>query len=149
MPCGVEDLSPPIRDRIGTPCSGRAESQPLDHQGSPYFPYFFPQGGNCCQQCQQVIAPIGERLLEAPLSPYSDEWKSLLKRWDYPDHLTGLLRNPYAGQEATVRTGHGTTDWFQIGKGVRQGSFFQWVNSSHEVAKVLEFLVLYIVTLLI
>ena len=38
-----------------------------------------------------------------------------------PDHLTGLLRNPYAGQEATVRTGHGTTDWFQIGKGVYQG----------------------------
>ena len=38
-----------------------------------------------------------------------------------PDHLTCLLRNMYAGQEATVRTGHGTTDWFQIGKGVRQG----------------------------
>ena len=38
-----------------------------------------------------------------------------------PDHLTCLLRNLYAGQEATVRTGHGTTDWFPIGKGVRQG----------------------------
>ena len=38
-----------------------------------------------------------------------------------PDHLTCLLRNLYAGQEATARTGHGTTDWFQIGKGVRQG----------------------------
>ena len=38
-----------------------------------------------------------------------------------PDHLTCLLRNLYAGQEATIRTGHGTTDWFQIGKGVRQG----------------------------
>ena len=38
-----------------------------------------------------------------------------------PDHLTFLLRNLYAGQEATVRTGHGTTDWFQIGKGVCQG----------------------------
>ena len=38
-----------------------------------------------------------------------------------PDHLTCLLRNLYAGQEATVRTGHGTTNWFQIGKGVRQG----------------------------
>ena len=37
-----------------------------------------------------------------------------------PDHLTCILRNLYAGQEATVRTGHGTTDWFQIGKGVRQ-----------------------------
>ena len=38
-----------------------------------------------------------------------------------PNHLTCLLRNLYAGQEATVRTGHGTTDWFQIGKGIRQG----------------------------
>ena len=38
-----------------------------------------------------------------------------------PDHLTCLLRNLYAGQEATVRSGHGTTDWFQIGKGVHQG----------------------------
>ena len=38
-----------------------------------------------------------------------------------PDYLTCFLRNPYAGQEAQVRTGHGTTDWFQIGKGVRQG----------------------------
>ena len=38
-----------------------------------------------------------------------------------PEHLTCLLRNLYAGQEATVRTGHGTTDWFQIGKGVHQG----------------------------
>ena len=38
-----------------------------------------------------------------------------------PDHMTCLLRNPYAGQEATVRTGHGKTDWFQIGKGVHQG----------------------------
>ena len=41
-----------------------------------------------------------------------------------PDHLTCLLRNLYAGQEATVRTGHGKTDWFQIGKGVRQGCLF-------------------------
>ena len=40
---------------------------------------------------------------------------------EIPDHLTYLLRNLYAGQEATVRTEHGTADWFQIGKGVRQG----------------------------
>ena len=40
---------------------------------------------------------------------------------EIPDHLTCLLRNLYAGQEATVRTGHGTTDWFEIGKGVHQG----------------------------
>ena len=47
-------------------------------------------------------------------------WK-ILKEMGIPDHLTCLLGNLYAGQEATVRTGHGTTDWFQIGKGVRQG----------------------------
>ena len=47
-------------------------------------------------------------------------WK-ILQEMGIPDHLTCLLRNLYAGQEATVRTGHGTTDWFQIRKGVRQG----------------------------
>ena len=47
--------------------------------------------------------------------------RKLLKEMGIPDHLTCLLRNLYAGQEATVRTGHGTADWFQIGKGVCQG----------------------------
>ena len=47
-------------------------------------------------------------------------WK-ILKEMGIPDHLTCLLRNLHAGQEATVRTGHGTTDWFQTGKGVCQG----------------------------
>ena len=47
-------------------------------------------------------------------------WK-ILKEMEIPGHLTYLLRNVYAGQEATVRTGHGTTDWFHIGKGVHQG----------------------------
>ena len=47
-------------------------------------------------------------------------WK-ILKEMEIPDHLTYLLRNPYTGREATVRTGHGTTDWFKIGKGVCQG----------------------------
>ena len=46
---------------------------------------------------------------------------NILKEMGIPDQLTCLLRNLYTGQEATVRTGHGTTDWFQIGKGVRQG----------------------------
>ena len=50
-------------------------------------------------------------------------WK-ILKETGIPDHLTCLLRNLYTGQEATVRTGHGTTDWFQIGKGLRQGSIW-------------------------
>ena len=57
-------------------------------------------------------------------------WK-ILQEMGIPDHVTCLLRNLYAGQEATVRTGHGTTDWFQIGKGVCQGcilspSFFNF-----------------------
>ena len=47
--------------------------------------------------------------------------RKILKEMAIPDHLTCLLGNLYAGQEVTVRTGHGTTDWFQIGKGVRQG----------------------------
>ena len=47
-------------------------------------------------------------------------WK-ILKEMGIPDHLTCLLRNLHSGEEATVRTGHGTTDWFQIGKGVCQG----------------------------
>ena len=47
-------------------------------------------------------------------------WK-ILKEMGIPDHLICLVRNPYAGQEATVRTGHGKTDWFQIRKGVHQG----------------------------
>ena len=51
---------------------------------------------------------------------HSKLWK-ILKDMGIPDHLTCLLRNLYAGQEATVRTGHGTTDWYQIGNGVRQG----------------------------
>uniref|UniRef100_A0AC11DAI9 Uncharacterized protein n=1 Tax=Ovis aries TaxID=9940 RepID=A0AC11DAI9_SHEEP len=58
------------------------------------------------------------------LKPLTDwitiNWK-ILKEMGIPDHLTCLLRDLYAGQEATVRTGHGTTDWFQIGKRVRQG----------------------------
>ena len=47
-------------------------------------------------------------------------WK-ILKQMEIPDYLTCLLKNLYKGQEGTVRTGHGTTDWFQIGKGVHQG----------------------------
>ena len=53
---------------------------------------------------------------------YSKLW-TILKEMGIPDHLTCLLKNLFASQEATVRTGHGTTDWFQTGKGVRQGSF--------------------------
>ena len=65
---------------------------------------------------------------------HSKLWK-ILKEMGIPDHLTYLLRNLYAGQKATVRTGHGTTDWFQIGKGVRQGcilspSYLTYIQST-------------------
>ena len=52
---------------------------------------------------------------------YANKLLKILKEMGIPDHLACLLRNLYACQEATVRNGHGTTDWFQIGKGVRQG----------------------------
>ena len=55
-----------------------------------------------------------------PLTVWITLWK-ILKEMGIPDPLTYLLRNLYVGQEATIRTGHGTTDWFQIGKGVHQG----------------------------
>ena len=56
-----------------------------------------------------------------PLTVWITTNWEILKEMGITDHLTCLLRNLYVGQEATVRTGHGTTDWFQIGKGVRQG----------------------------
>ena len=56
-----------------------------------------------------------------PLTMWIRKFQRILKEMGIPEHLTCLLRNLCAGQEATVRTGHGTTDWFQIGKGVCQG----------------------------
>ena len=53
---------------------------------------------------------------------HNKPWK-IVEEMEIPDHLTCLLRNLYAGQEATVRTGHGTTDWFQIGKGIHEGCY--------------------------
>ena len=58
-------------------------------------------------------------------------WK-ILQEMGIPDHLTCLLRNLYVGQEVTVRTGHGTTDWFQIGKGVCQGHILLCLNTYTE-----------------
>ena len=65
---------------------------------------------SCFIDCAKAFAHVDHNKL----------WK-IIEEMGIPDHLTCLLRNLYAGQEATVRTGHGTTDWFQIGKGVRQG----------------------------
>ena len=57
---------------------------------------------------------------EALQNKVFQNFPKILKEMGIPDHPTCLLRNLYTGQKATVRTGHGTTDWFQIGKGVRQ-----------------------------
>ena len=65
--------------------------------------------------------PLQYSCLEAFDCVDHNKWWKILKEMGIPDHLTCLFRNLYAGQEATVRTGHGTTDWFQIGKGVHQG----------------------------
>ena len=74
------------------------------------------------QQLFSCIDRIFENICGAkPLTLWiTINWK-ILKEMGIPDHLTCLLRNLYTSQEATVRTGHRTTDWFQIGKGVRQG----------------------------
>ena len=69
---------------------------------------------------------------------HSKLWK-ILKEMGIPDHLISLLRNLYADQEATIRTGHGTTDWFQIGKGVCQDGYCHLAyltymqSASHEI----------------
>ena len=64
----------------------------------------------CFTEYAKAFDSVGHRKL----------WK-ILKEMGIPDHLTCLFKNLCAGQEATIRTGHGTTDWFQIGKGVHQG----------------------------
>ena len=83
------------------------------------------------QSCPTLCDPIDGSPPGSPvpgiLQARTLEWvaisfsRKILKEMEIPAHLTCLLRNLYAGQEATVRTGHGTTDWFQIGKGVHQG----------------------------
>ena len=73
------------------------------------------------QECSRNTSISALLTMPKPLTVWiTINWK-ILKEVGIPDHLTCLLRNLYAGQEATVRTGHGTTDGFQIGKGVRQG----------------------------
>ena len=73
------------------------------------------------QQSEHSLAlPFFGIGMKADCVDHNKLWE-ILKEMGIPDHLTCLLRNLYAGQEATVRTGHRTTDWFQIGKEVRQG----------------------------
>ena len=86
----------------------------------PYFPYFYN-----CQQRKRKTYSLTPQNIYFCFIDYTKAfdyklWK-ILKDMVIPDYLTCLLRNLYVGQEATVRTGHGTTDWFQIEKGVRPG----------------------------
>ena len=77
----------------------------------------------CCKLFKVLIYNVlisGVQQSDSVICIYNKLWE-ILKEMEIPDHLTCLLRNLYAGQEATVRTGHGTTDWFQTGKGVHQG----------------------------
>ena len=76
-----------------------------------------PSPGDLSNPGIEPGSPVSSALQvdSSPIEP----WK-ILQETGIPDHLICLLRNLYAGQEATVRTGHGTTDWFQIGKGVHQ-----------------------------
>ena len=79
---------------------------------------FEPPGKSC------IISSVSQCFIDYAKAfdcvDHNKLWK-ILKEMEIPDHLTCLLRNLYAGQEAIVRNGHRTTDWFQIGKGVRQG----------------------------
>ena len=75
--------------------------------------------GDCSHEIKRRLL-LGAYAKVVDYVDHNKLWK-ILKVIGIPDHLTCLLRNLYVGQEATVRTGHGTTDWFQIGKGGRQG----------------------------
>ena len=83
--------------------------------------YTKPTGSLKKQESSRKTSITALLTMPKPLTVWiTINWK-ILKEMDIPDHLTSLLRNLYAGQEATVGTGHGTRDWFQIGKGVHQG----------------------------
>ena len=73
------------------------------------------------QECSRKTATSVLLTMPKPLTVWITTNCGKFLEKGIPDHLTCLLRNPHAGQEATVRTGHGTMDWFQIGKGVHQG----------------------------
>ena len=72
------------------------------------------------ENSRKISTSVSLTMLQPLILWIAKNWK-ILQEMGIPDHLTCLLRNLFAGQEATVLTGHGTTDWFQIGKGVRQG----------------------------
>jgi len=78
-------------------------------------------GSSKKQQSSRKTSTFALLTMPKPLTVWiTTNCGKFFKRWGIPDHLTCLLRDVYAGQEATIRTGHGKTDWFQIGKGVCQ-----------------------------
>ena len=93
----------------------------LEKAGEPEIKLPMSIGSLKKQESSRKISASALLTMPKPLTMWTTtNWKTF-KEMGIPDHLTCLLRNLYAVKEATVRTGHGTTDWFQIGKGVRQG----------------------------
>ena len=93
----------------------------LEKAGEPEIKLPMSIGSLKKQESSRKISTSALLTMPKPLTMWTTtNWKTF-KEMGIPDHLTCLLRNLYAVKEATVRTGHGTTDWFQIGKGVRQG----------------------------
>ena len=91
----------------------------LENAEKPEIKLLISAGSLKKQESSRKISTSALLTMPKPLTVWiTTNWK--IQEMGIPDHLTCLLRNMYAGQEATVRTGHGTTDWFQIGKGVRQ-----------------------------
>ena len=100
---------------LQSPSAGILEPKKIKSSLFPLFPHLFAMRWWDIYFCFTDYAKVFDCV------DYHKLWKILIEI-RIPDHLRAcLLRNLYAGQEATVRTGHGTTDWFQIGKGVRQG----------------------------
>ena len=102
--CELPDVQAGFRKNIGTWSNCQ---RPLDHQKSKKVP--------------EKHLFMFYRLCQSLWLCGSQQTAEILQEIRIPDHLTCLLRSLYAGQEATIRTGHETTDWFQIGKGVHQG----------------------------
>ena len=93
----------------------------LEKAGEPEIKLPILVGSSKKQENSRKTSTSALLTMPKPLTADHNKLWKILREIGISDHLTGLLRNLYVGQEATVRTGHGTTDWFQIGKGVHQG----------------------------
>ena len=111
-----------IPDRGSNPCllHWQMGSLPLSHQGSPICIYIYIYFFKTTLDSRKTSTSALLTMLK-PLTVWITVHCKILQEMEIPDHLICLLRNLYARQEATVRTRHGTTDWFQIRKGVHQG----------------------------